>query len=42
MAYIISVNAAIIKDTGGTCVCNNETDPICLTEPEYNACVTGM
>ena len=38
MAYIISVNASIVSDTGGTCVCNGPTtgpaklqDPFCTS-----------
>ncbi|KAL0948233.1 hypothetical protein HGRIS_010833 [Hohenbuehelia grisea] len=37
MAYIISVNASILSDSGGTCVC---TQPdLCVTDSEYLACV---
>src|SRR5687767_9667269 len=40
MAYIIAVNASIVSDTGGTCVCNGgEDDPICNTNEEYLLCV---
>ncbi|KAF9179024.1 hypothetical protein BGZ51_007284 [Haplosporangium sp. Z 767] len=42
MAYIISVNALIVADSGGTCVCNNggnTTDTGCFTDPEYAACL---
>ncbi|CAN9088499.1 hypothetical protein CC77DRAFT_1019090 [Alternaria alternata] len=38
MAYIIAVNATILADTGGNCVCNDATDPICLTNTEYLIC----
>lgn len=39
MAYIIAVNASIVADTGGTCVCNGgEADPICSTNTEYALC----
>ncbi|KAG9186501.1 putative xanthine/uracil permease [Alternaria panax] len=38
MAYIIAVNATILADTGGNCVCNDPTDPICLTNTEYLIC----
>ncbi|KAI0337857.1 hypothetical protein BDW22DRAFT_847389 [Trametopsis cervina] len=37
MAYIISVNASIISDTGGTCVC--PTNDGCATDPTYALCV---
>ncbi|KAL4244170.1 nucleobase:cation symporter-2 (NCS2) family protein [Abortiporus biennis] len=37
MAYIISVNASIISDTGGTCVC--PTDDLCVSDPVYLQCV---
>ncbi|KAI0065210.1 hypothetical protein BV25DRAFT_1868951 [Artomyces pyxidatus] len=36
MAYIISVNASIISDTGGTCVC--PTGDGCVSDPVYLAC----
>ena len=42
MAYIISVNTAILKDSGGTCVCNNASDPTCTDDVDYGACVLGM
>ena len=39
MAYIISVNAAIISSGGGTCVCDSTPDdPICLKNTAYAAC----
>ena len=39
MAYIIAVNASIVADTGGTCVCNGGTaDPLCLNNEEYALC----
>ena len=39
MAYIISVNAAIISSGGGTCVCDSTPDdPICLKSAVYAAC----
>ncbi|KAH9939648.1 xanthine/uracil permease [Epithele typhae] len=37
MAYIISVNASIIQDSGGTCEC--PTGDGCFTDPTYAACV---
>ncbi|KAK9326231.1 xanthine/uracil permease [Lipomyces orientalis] len=40
MAYIIAVNASIMSDSGGTCVCpGTEEDPVCDTDPDYLACV---
>ncbi|KAF3937994.1 hypothetical protein ABW19_dt0206999 [Dactylella cylindrospora] len=39
MAYIISVNATIIAQSGGTCDCNRENDPLCLESPEYGECL---
>jgi len=36
----ISVNASILKDTGGTCVCTS--DDQCLTDDVYNACVADV
>lgn len=39
MAYIIAVNASIVADSGGTCVCNGGADdPICVTNTEYLLC----
>ena len=39
MAYIVAVNASIVADTGGTCVCNGGADdPICTTNEEYLLC----
>ncbi|KAG0048303.1 hypothetical protein BGZ83_006701, partial [Gryganskiella cystojenkinii] len=41
-AYIISVNALIVTDSGGPCVCNNggnTSDAGCFTDPEYTACL---
>ena len=42
MAYIISVNASILKDSGGTCVCPEGVD--CVTAPDdtYTACVAEV
>ncbi|KAF9204584.1 hypothetical protein BGZ49_005128 [Haplosporangium sp. Z 27] len=45
MAYIISVNALIVTDSGGTCVCNNggnTTDVGCLTDPGYADCLAVL
>ncbi|KAJ7578029.1 permease family-domain-containing protein [Mycena floridula] len=39
MAYIISVNASILSDSGGTCVCTSTTGDLCVTDPVYLACV---
>ncbi|KAH8602175.1 permease family-domain-containing protein [Bisporella sp. PMI_857] len=39
MAYIISTNAGILTDSGGSCICNGGADdPICLANVEYDAC----
>ncbi|RIB27545.1 permease family-domain-containing protein [Gigaspora rosea] len=40
MAYIISVNALILSDTGGPCVCNSNTGDLCVNDPDYIACKT--
>lgn len=37
MAYIISVNASILSDSGGPCVCT--TNDLCLNDDTYAACV---
>ncbi|KAI0681968.1 permease family-domain-containing protein [Cytidiella melzeri] len=37
MAYIISVNASILSDSGGTCVC--PTGDGCISDDTYLACV---
>ncbi|KAI6008762.1 hypothetical protein F5J12DRAFT_935482 [Pisolithus orientalis] len=37
MAYIISVNASIVSDSGGTCVCNGPNN--CQTDETYLSCV---
>ncbi|KAK2462182.1 hypothetical protein APHAL10511_005814 [Amanita phalloides] len=37
MAYIISVNASIISDTGGTCVCTSSNN--CANDVAYLSCV---
>jgi len=42
MAYIIAVNASIISDSGGTCVCTSTTDPTCSTDTTYLACVAEV
>jgi AGZA family xanthine/uracil permease-like MFS transporter len=38
MAYIVSVNAAIVSQSGGTCVCTSATDPTCATDAAYAEC----
>uniref|UniRef100_A0A8H7XMK2 Xanthine/uracil permease n=1 Tax=Psilocybe cubensis TaxID=181762 RepID=A0A8H7XMK2_PSICU len=40
MAYIISVNAAILSDSGGTCVC--PTKDLCLNDEVYQICVNEV
>ncbi|CZR67389.1 related to purine transporter azgA [Phialocephala subalpina] len=44
MAYIIAVNANILTQSGGTCVCpgTNPNDPVCDVDPEYNQCLLGL
>ena len=43
MAYIIAVNASIVADTGGTCVCNGGADdPICEINEDYALCQAGV
>jgi len=39
MAYIIAVNASIVADSGGTCVCHGgDDDPICAVNEDYALC----
>lgn len=39
-AYIISVNASIISETGGSCVCEHTPDdPACDNNVDYLNCV---
>ncbi|KAG6290159.1 hypothetical protein E4U09_004582 [Claviceps aff. purpurea] len=38
MAYIISVNASLLSQTGGPCVCNLPVKAECDTIPEFSAC----
>jgi len=38
MAYIVSVNAAIVSQSGGTCVCTSTTDLTCATDAAYAEC----
>ncbi|KAI0739607.1 xanthine/uracil permease [Daedaleopsis nitida] len=40
MAYIISVNASILKDSGGTCEC--PAGDGCFTDPDYAACTAEV
>lgn len=43
MAYIISVNASILSNTGATCQCpGNADDPVCDNDPEYAQCVNVL
>ncbi|RMZ80874.1 hypothetical protein DV737_g2755, partial [Chaetothyriales sp. CBS 132003] len=43
MCYIIAVNASIISQTGGTCVCDgSKDDPACNSNVEYTVCVQGI
>ncbi|KAJ4419955.1 hypothetical protein N0V82_004669 [Gnomoniopsis sp. IMI 355080] len=43
MAYIIAVNASIVADTGGTCVCNGgAADPVCDANEEYLLCANEV
>ncbi|KAI9673551.1 MAG: hypothetical protein M1829_004058 [Trizodia sp. TS-e1964] len=42
MAYIIAVNASIVSQTGGPCVCNDTTDPTCAKNTEYATCLLGV
>jgi AGZA family xanthine/uracil permease-like MFS transporter len=42
-SYIIAVNASIVADSGGTCVCNGgASDPVCATNDEYLICVNEV
>ncbi|OAQ68331.1 nucleoside transporter [Pochonia chlamydosporia 170] len=38
MAYIISVNASLLSQTGGPCVCDLSAREACDSVPEYKAC----
>ncbi|KAJ4343122.1 hypothetical protein N0V95_006737 [Ascochyta clinopodiicola] len=42
MAYVISVNASILADSGGNCVCNDASDALCLNSDEYAVCVQDL
>ncbi|KAK5071306.1 hypothetical protein LTR64_007809 [Lithohypha guttulata] len=39
MAYIISVNATIVSQSGGTCVCPPDSPDLCDSDPAYMLCV---
>lgn len=42
MAYIISVNATIVSQTGGTCVCPSDSPDLCVSDPDYMLCVQDV
>ncbi|KAI0423029.1 purine transporter [Xylaria grammica] len=43
MAYILAVNASILSDTGGTCVCpRTADDPVCDADTDYLLCVAEV
>lgn len=43
MAYIIAVNASIVADSGGTCVCQSTADdPVCDKNEAYMMCVQAI
>ncbi|OCT49167.1 putative xanthine/uracil permease [Cladophialophora carrionii] len=42
MAYIISVNATIVSQSGGTCVCPPDSPDLCDSDPDYMICVAGV
>ncbi|EJD00393.1 uncharacterized protein FOMMEDRAFT_22208 [Fomitiporia mediterranea MF3/22] len=42
MAYIISVNASILSQSGGTCVCPATSTDMCQTDATYGACVNEV
>lgn len=42
MAYIISVNANIVSQSGGTCVCPPGTPDLCDNDPAYMQCVQDI
>ncbi|KAK8154646.1 permease family-domain-containing protein [Phyllosticta citrichinensis] len=39
MSYVISVNAAILTDSGGACKCNDPKDRTCANNTEYQDCL---
>ena len=42
MAYIISVNASILSDSGGPCVCPASSTDSCATDADYTLCVNDV
>ncbi|CAN8100009.1 unnamed protein product [Discula destructiva] len=42
MAYIIAVNAGIVADSGGTCVCSEGPPNFCATDETYLLCVNDI
>ncbi|EXJ86943.1 MFS transporter, AGZA family, xanthine/uracil permease [Capronia epimyces CBS 606.96] len=42
MAYIISVNATIVSQSGGTCVCPPDSPDLCDSDPDYMICVAEI
>jgi adenine/guanine/hypoxanthine permease len=42
MAYIISVNATIVSQSGGTCICPPDSPDLCDSNPEYMLCVAEV
>ncbi|KAL5522042.1 hypothetical protein ACEPAF_1898 [Sanghuangporus sanghuang] len=42
MAYIISVNASILADSGGTCVCPATSTDLCASDAEYGLCLNEL
>ena len=42
MAYIIAVNASVLSDSGGTCVCTDPDDISCSNNLDYTICVNEV
>ncbi|TVY37109.1 putative xanthine/uracil permease [Lachnellula occidentalis] len=42
MAYIVSVNATIMTDSGGPCVCTDAKDPTCEADLDYSLCLQAI
>ena len=42
MAYIISVNASILSDSGGTCICPADSPDLCASDQAYSNCVNDV
>ncbi|KAE9379611.1 xanthine/uracil permease family protein-like protein [Stipitochalara longipes BDJ] len=42
MAYIIAVNASILTESGGTCICTDTADSTCASDVDYNACLIDI